>query len=301
MKRLLFIFMIVGSLFAQEVKLDLKINGEVFHIGDRIKIRYTIEAGERYFFVLPDVREWFNDAEILNVGSDKKIKKQTQVVDLFIEAVAFDTGFVQIPQMPIITTDSTGFGKPDTLFTPEKYIYIQSVLDSASAPLAMDAPLPLAIMTWWEFLVAILLFMLSAGLLIFGIKYHKNKRVDEAEIWESPIEKAEHYLDQLEKKHYPEKAQWKKFYLELTYIARDYFENIFFIHLQELTTTDLIPVLEKHIEDNKIDTLKAFFRYADLVKFAKGVASKEQCDDHLGLIKEIIYMGEKENKEGSVD
>ena len=227
--------------------------------------------------------------------------KQTQIIDIFIEAVAFDTGFVQIPKMPIITTDSTGFGKPDTLFTPEKFIYIQSVLDSAAAPLAMDAPLPLAIMTWWEFLIAVFLFLLSVGLLVFGIKYHKNKSEVEAEIWESPVEKAEHYLNQLEKKHYPEKEQWKKFYLELTYISRDYFENIFFIHLQELTTTDLIPVLKKHVEGKEIDKLQEFFRFADLVKFAKGVASKELCAEHMSLIKEIIYMGQKKVEEGSIE
>ena len=69
MKRFIFILMIVGSLFAQEVKLSLKINDEVFHIGDRIKIRYTIEAGERYLFVLPDAREWLKDAEILDTGN----------------------------------------------------------------------------------------------------------------------------------------------------------------------------------------------------------------------------------------
>jgi hypothetical protein len=120
------------------------------------------------------------------------------------------------------------------------------------------------------------------------------------ETWASPKEKAEHMLGELIAKNYPEKGKWKEFYLELTYIARDYFENIYFIHLQELTTTELIPVLQERTGKEYKNRLIEFFQFADLVKFAKGIASKEQCTDHFTLIRMIVNeYGERDLDEES--
>ena len=295
MKRLLFLIMIVATIFAQEVKLDLNVNKEKLHIGDRIKLNYSISGGERHVFVLPDVQMWIKDLEIINVQTSERVKKHRQIIDLNIEAVKFDTGFVHIPAMPIIKTDSTGFGNPDTIYTPEKYLYIYSMLDSSATPVAMTPPVPLALMTWWEFTITVLLLAGSVFLLVLGIKHKSKKQEVVEEYWETPREKAEHLLSELEKKNYPDKKEWKPFYLELTYIARDYFENIYFIHLQELTTSDLIPVLKEHVDAEFISKLREFFNYADLAKFAKGIASYEKCNEDLGLIKNII------NAEGSKD
>jgi len=293
--------MIVVTLFAQEVKVDLNVNDKKLHIGDRIKLNYTLSGGERHVFLLPDVKMWIKDLEIIDVQTSEKSKKNRHVIDLNIEGVKFDTGFVHIPAMPIIKTDSTGFGKPDTIYTPEKYLYIYSLLDSNAAPLAMIPPVPLALMTWWEFLIALVLLASSILLLIWGIK-HKSKKVRIIEEYrETPKEKAEHYLIALEKKKYPDKQLWKQFYLELTYIIRDYFENIYYIHLQELTTSDLIPVLKEHVKPEFMSKLEELFAYADLMKFAKGIASREKCDEHLILVKQMIKIDEENTDKEPVD
>ncbi|MCD6336691.1 MAG: hypothetical protein J7M01_00470 [Candidatus Marinimicrobia bacterium] len=301
MKRILFLLMIAGTLFAQEVKLDFKVNEEKLYIGDRIKLNYTISGGERHVFVLPDVQMWIKDLEIIDVQASERIKKHRHFIDLNVEAVKFDTGFVHIPAMPIIKTDSTGFGKPDTIFTPEKYLYIYSMLDSSAAPVAMTPPLPLALMTWWEFTIALFLLAVSVFLLILGIKHKSKKKQVIEENWETPKEKAEHYLSALEKKNYPDKEKWKQFYLELTYISRDYFENIYFIHLQELTTSELIPALKEHVDAEFMNDLQTFFQYADLVKFAKGVASHDNCDEHLKLVRQIIETDEMNDGKEPMD
>ena len=301
MKRILFLLMIVGTLFAQEVKLDFKVNEEKLYIGDRIRLNYTISGGERHVFVLPDVHMWIKDLEIIDVQALERVKKHRHFIDLNIEAVKFDTGFVYIPAMPIIKTDSTGFGKPDTIFTPEKYLYRYSMLDSSTAPVAMTPPVPLALMTWWEFIIALFLLGISIFLLILGIKYKSKKQQVIEEEWETPKEKAEHFLSALEKKNYPDKKKWKQFYLELTYISRDYFENIYFIHLQELTSSELIPALKEHVEAEFMNDLQTFFQYADLVKYAKGVASHDNCDEHLKLVRQIIKTDEMNDDKESMD
>ena len=302
MKKMLLCIMMAGSLLAQKTELSLTVNDEHFFIGDRIKIGISIKSSAKQIFVLPDAKEFIEDVLILDINKDQTIKRDLKTTYLSIEAVGFDTGFVHIPAMPVISTDSTGFGKPDTLFTPEKYVYIYSILDSTAAPVAVRPPVPLGLMTWWEYLIAIALVLIAAALLYVGIKYRSGKKEIVEEQWESPREKAEHYLKELETKHYPEQEQWKKFYLELTYIARDYFENIYYVHLKELTTTDLIPVLKEHVPTEYHDKLQTFFHYADLVKFAKGIAAKEQCDEHFELIKEMVEKDSEENiEEESVD
>jgi hypothetical protein len=301
MKRFIPFLIIAVTLFAQDPKIDLTIAERNYHIGDRIMLNYQISAGEKYAFVLPQAPEWFKDIDIFNSTISKSHKRKAQFITLNIEVVAFDTGFVHIPSMPIIKTDSTGFGKPDTLFTPEKYIYIYSMLDSAATPLSMNAPLPLALMTWWEFLVALLLLSAAVALLLIGLKYHSKKKTVSEEIWESPIEKAQHYLEELDRKQYPQKEQWKAFYLELTFIARAFFENIFYVHLQELTTTDLIPVFKEHMDDSRLKKLQEFFQYADIVKFAKGVADQQKCEQHFELIKEHIEERKEKLEKESID
>ena len=87
MKRILFLLMIVATLFAQEVKLDLNVNKEKLYIGDRIKLNYTLSGGERHVFILPDVQIWIKDLEIIDVQTSERVKKHRHFIDLNIEAV----------------------------------------------------------------------------------------------------------------------------------------------------------------------------------------------------------------------
>lgn len=295
MKKLIVLIICAMMLSAGEPDLKLKVDDKHYFIGDRINIDISIKGSPQQMYVLPDVREWLKDVYIVDVNNDEKVKKDIKTTSMHIEVAGFDTGFVHIPAMPVVSTDSTGFGKPDTFYTPEKYVYIYSILDSSAAPVAMTPPLPLALMTWWELLIALILLSAAIVILYFGIKNRGVKKTEPEEIWESPKDKAEHYLDALNKKQYPQKEQWKKFYLELTYIAREYFENIYYIHLKELTTTDLLPVLNEHIDGPYKARLQEFFQFADIVKFAKGLADRELCDSHFRLIKEIVEKDEGEN------
>jgi len=290
MKRILFFCLIAGSLIAGNAKVGLTVNKDQFYIGDRIRIDLKITAAEKQMFVLPKAEEWITGIQILNSSVDQKIKKDLKLINMKIEAVAFDTGFVRIPSMPVIATDTTGFGQPDTLYSTEKFIYISSILDSSAVPLPLNPPVPLALMTWWELLIALILLSGSATLLVLGIRHRRNKKEQIEEYWESPKEKAEHLLQELVQKHYPEKKQWKKFYLELTFIVRDYLENIYYMHLKELTTSELIPVLKENIPAEYIDRVVEFFQFADLVKFAKGVASEEQCAEHFTLAENMMQI-----------
>ena len=196
MKKLILFIMIAGSLLAQRTEVSLNINNDHFFIGDRIKINISIKGNAKQILVLPDAKEYLDNVLVLDVSASEKIRKDLKTTYMNIEAVGFDTGFVHIPAMPVISTDSTGFGRPDTIFTPEKYVYIYSILDSSAAPVAMRPPVPLGLMTWWEYLITFMLILVAAALLYVGIKFRSKKKDKVEEIWESPKQKAEHDLDE---------------------------------------------------------------------------------------------------------
>jgi len=282
---------IFGSIFAGQVHLSLGTDKDVFFIGDHIPLRYTISIPRNADPRVADAKEWIDNAEVLEQKSMTRRKGRERILRWELEVAAFDTGHIHIPSMPLVLDYQTGLR--DTIHTPETTLYVRTILDTDAVPIAMNPPLPLTLMRWWQYLISGLLLVTALLLLWYGIKY-RTKRKEEIKIPESPYEKARHELDLLASRKFHVSGQWKTFYLELTHILRSFYEDIFFIHLQELTTTELLPVLRPYLKNEDYRDHAAFFQFADLVKFAKGTASEAQCGEHLEFVKKIISEKERE-------
>jgi hypothetical protein len=294
MKRQLLLLAFMAPLLAANLQIETRFPEEKLYIGDRIRISYRIQTKEDIRVDVPDPTALAEDFELLDSDLLHTEKRKEQYWEFRLEAVAFDTGFIHIPAFPLIATDVRE-GLSDTLFLPEKYLYIYSVLDSDAAALPQKPPLPLAFMRWWEYLL-VLLLLSGAGYLLFRALRGRRKAsaAEAAEEWRSPAERAEAALRLLEEKQYPQKKEWKAFYLELTRICREYYEGIFFIHLQELTTRELLPVLHERLPESRYRKLEDFFHFADLVKFAKTAASEVRAGEDLEMIKKMISEQERE-------
>ncbi len=92
----------------------------------------------------------------------------------------------------------------------------------------------------------------------------------------TPIEKALSQFQILDKKDLLEQEKIKEYYVELTEIVRDYIGKDVQIPTMEVTTDELITLLELHnkskqigIDKERIQQLHSFLKEADLVKFAK--------------------------------
>jgi len=292
MKRLLTVLCFSIVLLAAEVQIKAEFPERKLYIGDRIRLRYTLSQAEDLKLLAPDAREWIRDIEILDQSSES-VRKKTGRYRYTIEGAAFDTGFVHIPAMPLILYRETGDTPADTLYTPEKFLYIYSVLDSTAAALPLRPPLPVSPLCWWELLIVLLLLTASAFLLYYGLRHNKKPDEKISGPWLPPDEKAKKALAELREKQYPQKEEWKAFYLELTYIIREYYEAVFFVHLQELTSTNLLEELLKHLEPEDMPEVREFFRFADLVKFAKMPASQERCGLDLARVRRLIEESEE--------
>lgn len=288
MKRLLLLLCIAGFLFAEDIELNLKVAEKNIFIGDRIHISCILKGPERMKFTLPDAGRYIRDLEILEQNKSRRTEKKQQILRLELEATAFDTGFMYIPPLPVIYDDSLSDGKRDTLYFPDGYVYFRSALDTTAAPVAMKGPVPLTLMTWWEYLITAVLLALAVILLFYGLKRHKSIKSKKENIWISSGEKAGYAITELQKKNYPEQRRWKAFYLELSYILREYFENIYYLHLHELSTSEILPVLRSYVLPEHYSELHEFFHFADLVKFAKTPADKERCREDLDFVKQLI-------------
>jgi len=143
---------------------------------------------------------------------------------------------------------------------------------------------------WW--LLGILL--LVALLWWFALRSRKiNKK--KAEKLLSPIEMALGQFQSLDKKGLINQEKVKEYYVELTEIVRDYIGKDVHIPTMEVTTDELITLLELHNKSNKIGIdkerikqLHSFLKEADLVKFAKLKPEQNQIQEDRKTAELII-------------
>ena len=288
MKRVILLMLMTGSLLAQHVELDLSTGEKRIFIGDRVRITGTVRAPRGLETVLPQAGKHIRDLVVISQEQRERTEGDIRIQSMHIQATAFDTGFAHIPALPLISRDPASPQEADTLYFPDAYIYVRSVLDTAESPVAMRAPLPLSPMTWWEYLVAALLLTAAVLILIWGLRKRRTGTEEKAALRRSPEEKAERALGELREKDYPQTGEWKRFYLELSFILRAYFEDAHYIHLHELSTTELLPVLKLYALPEHDGELREFFRFADLVKFARASAGRERCEKDLAFVRTLI-------------
>jgi hypothetical protein len=295
MKRLFILLVITSILFAHDISVFTDAEDKELYIGDRIRIRYSFEIPRDMIFHAADAGFLIEDAEVLDQNFRVRKRRDKQFVDWDLEIVAFDTGYVSIPAMPVGLEDSGG--SIDTILTPKKYFYIRTVLDADAAPVAMNPPLPLRLMSWWQYMIAGILLGAALFFVWYAIKQSRKQDTGHKPFLITPYEKVRYDLNVLRSKKYPERGEWKLFYVELTHILRAFYENIYFIHLQELTTSELLPVLESLLPETEHRDISSLFHYADLIKFARSTANEAQCKEHFELVERIVTEKEKENNE----
>ncbi|MEA3306109.1 MAG: hypothetical protein U9R52_04770, partial [Candidatus Omnitrophota bacterium] len=97
-------------------------------------------------------------------------------------------------------------------------------------------------------------------------------------------------LRELEKKNYIKQGKIKKYYIELSDIARHYLENRFNIKAPEMTTEEfLLKAKEaKELGSEHKNLLKGFLSHCDSVKFAKYGPSEKEISSSFESAKILI-------------
>ncbi len=110
----------------------------------------------------------------------------------------------------------------------------------------------------------------------------------------SPKERAIKSLDTLKNKDFPSKGLYERYFVALTGIIRFYLEEEYNIKAPERTTEEFLLEMtqSKVFSKGQKDLLEAFLFQADMVKFACGDSSIEECDKAIAKAYDIIQSTE---------
>jgi hypothetical protein len=146
---------------------------------------------------------------------------------------------------------------------------------------------PVPVFRMWP-MTTIILVLLLAGIL-FGLHFIYGKRIPAKHIevetvgsTRSADEMALEKLNHLKDSTYLQRGEIKKFYVELSYILREYVENSVYIKTLEMTTEEIkqyrsvIP-----FDRDQLGIWMDILQRADLSKYAKSDPEKMICHEDL--------------------
>lgn len=124
--------------------------------------------------------------------------------------------------------------------------------------------------------------LIAAGVIIaaliigFIIKFSKKKK-PAVVITGNPLEKALQRIKTLQQENLISSSQVKLFYVELTFIIKNYFQEMQLSSSVQSTSDELMLLLGVYLQEEKKRTVfYQFLRLADAVKFAKYIPGEEQ-------------------------
>ena len=156
----------------------------------------------------------------------------------------------------------------------------------------------------WAWLLA---FVLLLAVLCFVFVYIYGKRKNNAPIVRvkknkmlKPHEKALMEIGKVKEEYCKDTlGDQKKYYTQLTDILRIYLQERFGFNAMEMTSSEIIDILEKEQDEAKLKELRTVFSTADLVKFAKHTAYSEENEYNMDSVVNFINATKKSDEEYS--
>jgi len=215
-----------------------------------------------------------------------------------IKTSEIDTTSGSISQQFIITAwDSGSYYIPPITFSANNkteglLLNVQTVLLEEGAKLK-DIKQPMGAPIGWSDIWPWLLGFLILGTVIYILKkYIFNKKESSKIIKQKVIIPADvtalKQLNELDNAKVWQKGKIKKYHSELSEIVRRYTEERFQFIALELTTTEIIEVLQKKLNAEQLDNLRTLLQRADLAKFAKSKPIDTENTESMVLAKGFV-------------
>ena len=259
-------------------KVETKVDTTAVEMGNSIEltVKAFVKQGEEVIFPLD---EKFGSFEVIDHSAvDTVVNADLVALIKRYELMNFDAGSFTIPQVPVIV-DKELF-KTDSI-----QINIQEIaVDTVKTPLydikGVSASGASMSSSWLYILCAVLAILVGIGL-YFYIRFKQNKNLTEDDKYNTPYEKAVSKLKKLEELKNWTRGDAKPYYSEMSDIVRSFLEDTFGISARELTTFEILTLLNATLKDKnvKLDreviaSFKRILQTSDLVKFAKSQPSE---------------------------
>lgn len=204
----------------------------------------------------------------------------------------FEAGDFSVPAMPVIM-DAKLF------HTDSIKIHVQDVeVDTLKQPLYEIKNISkegASFSTSWYYIMFIVLAIFLGIGIYWYIKRQQDKNLTEDDKYKTPFEKAVKKLKKLEEKKNWNRGDAKPYYSDMSIITRNFLEETFGISAKELTTFEIITILNATLNDKEINIdpaiikdLKIVLESADLVKFAKSQPTDGEITADTSKIQEVV-------------
>ncbi len=96
-------------------------------------------------------------------------------------------------------------------------------------------------------------------------------------------------LDALAQAGLLDRAEYRRFYVELTIVAKRYLERRLGAPVLEMTTAETLSFLRAHPQGADLTPgVRDLAEAADRVKFAKAVGLRAECERHLAAVRALV-------------
>lgn len=294
---LLFIGLCSSVLSAQNISFSLEADTNSILIGEQIKLQLKAEipAGDNYQWpFLPDT---IKGLLTLETGSiDSLIKNDRLTLSQNITISSFDSGFVHIPRLALISGSDSAFSQGFIIRVALAKAQEDHELYDIKGP--KDAPFE------WLPIFYISLGIISLALLVFYLlkRMRNKKKAPHKELIPSlpPAEWALQELQKLEARKLWQEGKQKEFYSELIDILRHFLERKYSLKAMESTAEELIEKIAKlEIASENFSAISKSLRLSSMVKFAKQQALAHENEEAFQAIKDFVLKTQvKPVKEG---
>ncbi len=265
------VILLIFSCTTKDVQQNLSISSEIdtsiVTIGDVILYSIILEGiGNKFALIEP-----FETPEAMELRRlDVSQIKNGYLNEL--QFVFWDTGRFTIPaiEVAILNPDSTLKMK---MRTDLQNIIVVSSTDPtmAGAMKPVKDPLPVSRPLEWKIILLISTLFLTLAIMVWlSIKYRKEKLIGPPKnIKPQPDEIAIEKLNAL-RMNSKENLDLKEFYVQISYILREYVEHSLFLKTLEMTTED-IKLLDNILpfSDEEMKAWLTLLERSDLIKYAK--------------------------------
>lgn len=290
MRRLILTMMLLAACVAgraQEGNPATRLSRDTILIGDQIEwiIPLEMAPGEKYF--LEDIAdppapgvEIIKPLQLDTVSNGRKsVKVEGKVI-----LTSFDSGSYYLP--PLIAMIERGSGVVDTLYMEGPTLEVTTVpIDTATyviKDLKGQIKYPLKFKELLPWIGLALLLALIVWALVRWIKMSRANRtfLGKPIVKDPPHIVALRALDKIRKQKLWQNDKQKQFYTEVTDALRVYIADRYGIVALERPSREMLADLKKQdIEEALYGKMDELFTRADLVKFAKYLASAEENEE----------------------
>jgi len=244
------------------------------------------------------LRQLQKDSDFNIISYEKEIlnKVENDISKFHLQAAFFETGEQTIPSFKfnIINGNDT-----TAVFSDSIAVQINSVVSEDSTHQNIkDVAKPVALnLTAWDIVFPLIILII---IVVFVILLFKRKSVKSIIPTKKEEKKPAHIialqkLEKLELSNLLEEGKVKQFYVNLSWICREYLENRYHIPVLESTTSEIRLLTRK----NNIDFYAKFVNLllqCDKVKYARYHKTISESRDMLQLLKDLINKTRKQNE-----